>query len=414
MKILKASFFSIILATNCFAGYKTIDEALKNGISRGDAIFYGNYLSLQSGSSGFVSNNKIGEQKFLGNTGYFQGSVGLGYTSGFYYNIRAAISFRAAQNFYNARDANRDFNPSALIDLADSFLEYYDGDTAIKAGRFMPSNEWINHLIDGVWIRNASLRNLLLEGIWAYEYGRVSFFEMSEFKKIPNKGNGYFNVGAKYYMSKNQSDYKNSSYLQIFSLFAPNIFSSIGGRAHLAYRFNNTNIWLGLDGGGAFSFEDKTSIYSFKRNTGELDIRGHFGFSAASFSVGYILTGQSGFGSLGSLGIGVNNTINPKKSHEDIIPFFVWGGRAIRYMPNAQLLYGSVLLNVFDDKLVSYLSYGVTFFGDNKLFTQNELNFALSVFVTNTISAILFVTNSHLGSGIQNYTQVNGGIRLSF
>lgn len=117
------------------AKYVSLDEAFKNGISRGDAIVY-----------------NVG-------TKYVNGSVGIGYTTGFYYAVRGAISFRAMKFFYGSQRRGRDFYSDSLVVLDQSFVEYFDGDTAIKAGRFLPISYFANNLIDGVWVRNGSFEN---------------------------------------------------------------------------------------------------------------------------------------------------------------------------------------------------------------------------------------------------------------
>ena len=66
--------------------FESIDDALKNGVSKGDLIFYGNYIGGLSGTQTTVGNKQAGlaSYGYLGNMGYFLGNVGLGYTSGFY------------------------------------------------------------------------------------------------------------------------------------------------------------------------------------------------------------------------------------------------------------------------------------------------------------------------------------------
>ena len=98
--------FSIIcalaLSVQASFGFESIDEALKNGVSKGDVILYGNYVGLQKGGATAIGDESLGlaHYAYLGNLGYLMGNVGLSYTSGFYKNFRASIGFRAVASFY--------------------------------------------------------------------------------------------------------------------------------------------------------------------------------------------------------------------------------------------------------------------------------------------------------------------------
>ena len=59
-----------------------------------------------------------------------------------------------------------------------------------------------------------------------------------------------------------------------------------------------------IDGGFAFSIEDKVDNRSFKTNTFLADIKANLSYRALDVSAGYVLTGSSGMGSLGILGVG--------------------------------------------------------------------------------------------------------------
>ncbi|RDU61229.1 hypothetical protein [Helicobacter sp. MIT 14-3879] len=402
-------FLCLALCVSIEARYTTLDDALLNGTKRVDVILYGKYTN----SSG----------------GYVNGSVGLGYITGFYYSLRAAISFRAAQSFFSSQNAfRRDFGGSegtfigdSAILLGESFLEYFDGDTAIKLGRFQPINEYINTLTDGIWIRNASLKNLTIEGMWAYRKGRVSYYEMLPFARLGNAG--WFDVGIKYFFAGNRKDIKSSMYASVFSTFIPGAFVSLGTRWHSGFRFNGSETWFGIDIGFAGSFEDHQSNFSADNNTFLFDAKFSFGFSWLDIMVGYLASGRGGMGGLNAMGVGNGTQADDSFFYNNIQPFFIWGGHAIKFGRNAHLIYVASKLSFFDNKLNVYAAYGATFFdgysgryGSNNTtnIIQNELDIMAEFGITRTLSAIAFISDTHLGRDVPNIFQINGGFRFMF
>ncbi len=421
--------FFLALTTLVFGQYKTLDSALLNGTKKVDVVLYGHYIS--SNNNGFYANNLYGSHRFLGNAGTMNASVGLGYTTGFYYNLRAAISFRAAQGLLNYNDGVKKYFyintghevlGGSSVALGESFLEYFDGDTAIKAGRFQPISEWINHLIDGIWLRNGSFRNLVIEAIWAYNYGRVSYYEMTQFLQLDTTG--WFHVGMRYYFAGNQKDIKNNTYVSAFSTFIPGVFVTAGGRVHWATRFNGGNVWwFGADLGFAGSFEDHKSTKSFNNNTFLFDSKLTIGYRNIDAMIGYVASGNAGMGSLGILGVG--NGTQADMSHifySNIQPFFVWGGRAIKMGNNAHLIYAATRLSLLDNKLNMYFAYGATFFDGSRYYgginhrnlMQNELNAMLEFGITQTLSAITHISSTHFSKGVPSTFEINGGLRFMF
>ncbi|RDU73133.1 hypothetical protein CQA66_02610 [Helicobacter aurati] len=409
---LLAIFLFLGLCVSIEARYTTLDDALLNGTKKVDVVLYGKYTNTSGG--------------------YINGSVGLGYITGFYYSLRAAISFRAAQSFFDSQNAfRRDFGgingtiigDSAIL-LGESFLEYFDGDTAIKAGRFQPISEYVNTLTDGIWIRNASLKNLTLEGMWAYRMGRVSYYEMLPFTRLGGSDSiGWFDVGGKYFLSNNKGDNKSSMYISIFSTFIPNVFGSVGIRWHSGFRFNGSETWFGVDAGFAGSFEDHQSRFSADNNTFLFDAKLIFGFSWLDIVVGYVMSGRGGMGGLNSLGVGNGTQADDSLFYKNIHPFFVWGGNAIKFGRNAKLIYAASRLSFFDNKLSAYVAYGATFFdgysgryGSNNTtgIIQNELNVMVEFAITRTLNVVAYVTDTHFGRGVPNIFQVNGGFRFMF
>ncbi len=422
--------FLLFLSSLAFGKYKTLDSALLNGTKQVDVVLYGDYIS-SNGANGFYTNNLYNSNKLLGNAGFINASIGLGYTTGFYYNIRAAISFRAAQTLLNYNyGSKKDFYGNiennvvgdSSVALGESFVEYFDGDTAIKAGRFQPINEWINHLIDGIWVRNGSFRNLIIESIWAYKYGRVNYYEMTQFNQLDKTG--WFNIGLKYYLSKEQKDIKNTIFINGFSTFIPGVFVTAGARFHWANRFNGGNLWwFGIDVGIAGSFENHKNIHSFRDNTFLFDSKFTIGYKNIDVMVGYLTNGNAGMGSLGVLGVGNGTQVDLSSSfYTNIQPFFVWGGRAIKMGKNAHLIYAASRIGILDNKLNMYFVYGATFFngtqyyGGNKTgLIQNELNAMLEFGITQTLSSIIHISNTHFGgSNLPNTFEINGGFRFMF
>lgn len=422
-------FFFFLTATLAFAQYKTLDSALLNGTKKVDIVLYGHYMS--SGGGGQYTNNLYGSSRFLGNTGLINASVGLGYTTGFYYNLRAAVSFRAAQGLLNYNDGTKrffynntgnDVLGGSSVALGESFIEYFDGDTAIKAGRFQPISPWINQLIDGVWVRNGSIRNLVVEAIWAYDYGRVSYYEMTRFLRLDKTG--WFNFGLHYYLDGDQRDIKNSTYLNGFTTFIPDVFATIGARAHWATRFNGGSMWwLGADLGFAGSLEDHANVKSFQNNTFLLDSKFTIGYRNIDVMIGYLASGKAGMGSLGILGVGNGTQADMSLAfYSNIQPFFVWGGRAIKMGNNAHLIYAATRLGLLDNKLNIYVAYGATFFDGSSYYggiksrglMQNELNAMLEFGITNTLSAITHISSTHFSKGVPNTFEINGGLRFMF
>ncbi|PAF52842.1 Opr family porin [Helicobacter sp. 13S00477-4] len=407
MKKLLNFIFFYGLAFGSVYAYDSIDEALKNGVSKGDVIFYGDYQGLNHGQATSIGNS-LATYSYLGNTGYLLGSVGLSYTSGFYKNIRAAIGFRAATPFWDAHknlsipaipnirdsgkgDASKDFFNHNQATLAESFFEYFDGDTNIKAGRFIIPNEWINTMSDGIWIRNRSLTNLMLEGFWINDYGRVAYYQMTKFDRVnPYASFGLLNLAAKYYITETLT-------LKAYTFFTPKIFTALGAR--IEGKYNISSFFIGGNVGYAYSFEGKEFYSRYKHNASALDAKIFFGMKFFEIAAGYIHTGKdSGWGNLDIMG-------------DSIDPFFVWGGKAIKTQNNGNLFYASIQANV--QRFKFSLIYGTTSFGIGQ--RQNEIDFSTEIGFTHNVSGILNILNTHKNNlSIPNTTQINGGIRLYF
>ncbi|MGX2972918.1 hypothetical protein [Helicobacter sp. T3_23-1059] len=407
----------VLCAISLSVAFESIDDALKNGVSKGDLIFYGNFIGGVNGTQRVVSNKNAGlaSYGYLGNMGYFLGNVGLGYTSGFYKNFRASVSFRAMASFYDSKkgagNVKEDFFNSNQAALAESFIEYFDGDTNVKVGRIDIKNEWVNTLTDAIWVRNRSLENLLIEGFWAYDFGRIDYYAMTHFVR-PSQAGVYY-LGAKYYFLDDRLT------LKAYTYFAPPIFTAVGGNLQADFDIGE-KFTLQARTGGAYSFEHKNALQivqaSGKNDGGVFYLQGNFSMkNAFEIAAGYVLTGyKAGFGSLGLLG-------------EDISPFFVWGGRVLKTQPNANLIYGKISAKL--KRFNFFVAYGGTFYdalesstGANGIATlnrikstQNEVDAGFEIWFSDNVIGVVNVVNTHLDSrGVPTLTQVNGGLRLAF
>lgn len=400
-KNLKLSIFFFLGLAQSLAAYDSIDEALKNGVSKGDLIFYGDYQKLHSKNSENITPNNIATYGYLGDTRYLLGNVGLSYVSGFYKNIRAAIAFRASAPLYNEHtsllthfgkgDSSKDFFSDNQVNLAESYLEYFDGDTNIKAGLFTIPNEWINTMSSGIWVRNRSISHLMLESFWTNNYGRVEYYQMTGFKDInPYSKAGLFYFGLKYYIAQ-------SFTIKAYTLFTPKIFTALGTRAEAKYDFSH--VYIGGNIGYAYSFEGIKRYSGYQNDAFSFDTKIFVGMKYFELTGGYIRTSKdSGWGNLGLMG-------------DSIDPFFVWGGKAIKTQENGNLVYVSFSSDL--DKLRFSLTYASTSYG--KDFRQNEINFSTEINLTQNVTVILNILNTHKDAVfIPKTTQINGGIRLSF
>ena len=401
----------IVLSVSAHARYTKLDDALLGGTKSVELILFGKYTERTKG--------------------YLNASVGLGYTTGFFYNFRASISFFATQNLFTTqgtfgkdfRGANKTVIGENSILLNESFLEYFDGDTNIKAGRIQPINEYVNNLTDGIWIRNASLKNLVLDGFWAFTVGRVSYYQMNPFQRLGGvEGAGLFSFGAKYFLTDKRG-FKDSMHLSAFTSFVPGVFATVGLRWHWGLRLGKGETWLGVDAGIVGSFEDKKSKLAVDSNTFLFDAKVSVGFSWLDLSAGYAAAGQGGLGGINALGIGGGVQGDKNAFYSALIPFFVWGGDAFKLGRNAQLIYAAGRLRFFEDRLVVYVAYGMTFFDGYtgrygrdaaKGLIQNELDVMTEFSITKTLSVIAYMSDIHLGRGVPNNFLVNAALRFAF
>ena len=424
--MIQKPLYSLALASLAYSGcawaYDTLDDALKNGISNGDVVLYGSSTSIKGGAAHAGSD--------LSNSGYVAGSIGLAYRSGFYKTWRFMISFRAAKAFYEADknslwlddinspnragstgDASKDFYSAYRAMLGQSYLEYFDGDTSVRAGRIFAKSEWADRLIDGIYVRNKSLQNTLIEAFWAKSSGYVQYNKMTGMYALnPHSGFGLLNASIQY-------TFEHLLSLKAYGIFTPSIFSAAGFKAGLKYEVSNS--YLGASANFTTSFEGAHSFVGSAAGNGVVfDARAFVGVkdfietmrNGLEISGGYIMSGANGIGSLNIIG---NN----------ISPFFMWGGRAFLLGSDASLGFGKINFSI--DRISLALVYGSTRFhnpysalgrvqgGYDRV---NEVNVLLEFGMSEHASLLLNVLNTHGGKNLYypHTTAVNLGMKLAF
>lgn len=409
----KIYWIMLLWFLNIYA-YDSIDEALENGISSGDITFYGNYTD---GNKDSILKDELSQ------AAYAVGSVGLAYHSAFWKYLRVAVSFRAVgaiyeystqsqwssngllnnPNRYGIGDASRDFYMNDRTMLGQSYLEYFDGDTSIKAGRVFADSEWADRLIDGVSLRNRSLPNMLIEALWVKNNGYVQYNKMTGFYNInPYNTLGFAQLGFKYHIGEKFS-------IKFYGMANPEMFYAAGVKA--TARYESSQSYIGLSGHFTTSFEQKHGRLNGQNGNGyNTDVKIYVGVKGyAEASGGFIGSGANvGWGSLNTLGNSVS-------------PFFMWGGRALLEGVDASLWYGKVMFAI--DRVSFAVVYGSTKFRPisignvlNPHDRVNEVNLLLDFGFSEHVSAILNVLNTH--GGAQRYyphtTNANLGLKLAF
>lgn len=389
MDIRKLSAF-LLSSLLALGAYDNIDEALKNGITKGSVGLFSDYYDPFA--------TRIADNFAMRDESYVALTMGLQYRSAFYKNMRLSVGFGAAFSLWqwHKNDINLDFDSSAPILLKDTYLEYFDGDTAIKAGRFFLENEWSSNQVDGFWIRNRSLENLLLELYWINSYGDVTSTSMSSFARYNPNWSGYTYASAKYNYTSKSWEF----YAKVYTGFAYSVNYVLGAGAGFEYKFGKSKLGISLNTAGSFEFSNGAEggdgvdfNTEFYVNTPMLE-----------FSLGYIQTGKdSGWGSLDR----INNTISPLGVGNVLDSSFAL---------NTSVIYAGIS-GTFDQVTLGLL-YGVGLFtspliGGNHI--QNEVDVSLGFNLTNNVGMFFNIYNTHLSNeAIPNVIQIQGGINLSF
>ncbi|MGX3010228.1 hypothetical protein ACWIUD_01510 [Helicobacter sp. 23-1044] len=286
---------------------------------------------------------------------YLATSFGLYYKSDFYGYFRLHLGFRGAlplweqsRNFQTQGgkgSASKDFWDNNIAMIARSYLEYFDGDTAIKAGRIESKTDMIDKHFDGVWISNNSVGWLLIDAIYVNQFGRVLDRELSgfeSFKRYDGKNAGY---GGGYYLGATFEAWE-WLHFKAYGFYAPRIYAFVAGKAEIETRY------FVMDAGFVGGFEDKYSAFrdSATSHLIHADIGGRYDSQYGLFyaTAGYRNThSEAGIGSLNTLGDSFN-------------PFFYFSGNALENARDVHLIYGKLGFKV--DFLDIYLAYGYNFF----------------------------------------------------
>lgn len=389
MDIKKLSL-SLLASLLTLGAYENIDEALKNGITKGSVGIYSDYYDPFATS--------IADTFGMKDESYAALTMELHYRSGFYKNMRLSVGFGAGFALWqwHKGDINLDFDSSNPILLKDTFLEYFDGDTSIKAGRFFLSNEWVSNQVDGFWVRNRSLENLLLEMYWLYSYGDVTPTSMSALTRYNPNWSGLTHLAAKYNFTTKDWEF----WSKLYTSFAYSVNYVLGAGVGFEYKFSKSKIGLALNTAGSFEFSNGAS----GGDGVDFDIKAYVEGAGLEFSLGYIQTGKdSGWGSLNR----INKTISPLGVGKVLDSAFAL---------DTSVIY--VRLGGEFDRVTLGLLYGVGLFESPLIggrHIQNEVDFAISFNFTNNVSAFINVYNTHLSNDvIPNVIQIQGGINLSF
>lgn len=407
-------FFSFALFSLGAMAYDSIDEALKNGITQGSVGSLNNYLKPNYNDPALNMQDAY----------YNAITMGMIYRSAFYKNMRLSVGFRAAypvwqwhrnsnwglssgENTYIKRgDMSLDFDPFYRVLLDDTYLEYFDGDTSIKLGRFYLENEWASNQVDGFWIRNRSLESLMLEFFWIKEYAEITPIKMTAFVQPEPHKSGYFYTAAKYY-------FQDLFWTKFYLFSAYSVALGIGMSANMEYKFSSSKIGLTLNTARSFEFANGAKWLNAQRSIKGGDgidfdakfyVESKLNHTLLGFNLGYIQTGKySGWGSLNQL----NNTISP-----------LGIGNVFKHgILDTSLFYATLYTSI--DSVSLALLYGSASFIKQSLglkhYRQNEIDLMMKFNFSQNVSAFLNLYNTHLGNiAIPNATQFQAGLTLSF
>lgn len=379
-------------------------EALKNGEKEGDINLLFDYTH---------SKPQMGDSKYQSG-GFLATTFGLYYKSAFYEYFRIHIGFRGALPLWEQKrsayysggkgTAARDFWDNNKAMIARSYLEYFDGDTSIRAGRIEDGTDMLANHFDGIWISNKSLGWLLIDAIYMNQFGTVLDRELSGFSKIKrydNLGNeiGNSKYGGEYYLGFNFEVLKWLN-LKIYGLTSPQIYTMLAGKLAIDTTYFNAS--AGFVGG----IEHKYSAFKNNSYLAHADIGFNVDSQYGDFygNLGYMNT-ASGAG-MGSLQIS-GNSFNP---------FFYFSGDALNYARALHLIWGKLGYSV--SFLDIYLTYGYNSFKyaltDNTRYSQGEVNLYFDWKMSDFTSIIIHFLNTHGGkAAIPNITQASLMFKIS-
>lgn len=406
---------AMIAGGSLMFGYENIDDALSNGISNGDVVFYGVHTNDTTSQQGVAN----------ANAGYGAGSIGLAYRSEFYKNVRFMISFRASSMFYQLHtdslwgndinspnregskgDGSMDFYANYRTMLGQSYIEYANGKTTVQAGRIFAKAQWADRLIDGVLISNKSLKDTLIEVFWAKNNGYVQYNKMTAMSNV-----NPYNVAGLFGGRVKHSFFSDILSLEGFYNGAPSIFNAFGVK--LSTKYTHSSTYLGGSASVSSTFEGSNSLKGSNKDSFVFDIRAYVGVkdffessaNGLELSGGFIQSGANGIGSLNIIG---NN----------VSPFFMWGGRAFLLGDEASLGFGKINFTI--NRLSLALVYGSTRFylpNTAQNFDRvNEVNVLCEVGVSEHFMVLFNLLNTHGGNKLYypHQNALHFGLKLSF
>lgn len=346
---------------------------------------------------------------------YLATSFGLYYQSAFYGYFRMNIGFRGALPIiqgwkkldfnYGRGSISRDFDQNNKAILSRSYIEYFDGDTSIKAGRIENESELFDNQLDGVWIQNKSLGFLLIDLVWANQYGTAIDREIEAFNKVKDYIGGNAansrndRYGGAYYLALNFDILKDMLAVKLYGSTTPELYSFIGISSYitLPYFSASTSFANGFE--HEYSDFKGSNSYIFDINA-KVDINIFYG------KLGYIKTSKdSGIGSMTHTG----NTFSP---------FFYYSGDALNEHRDVNLIYAT--LGIASDIVNTYVVYGFNIFRlnesiDNTKYKQGELNLSLDWKIADNTNLMIYYINTHGAKlAIPNVNRVGTILKLSF
>lgn len=400
-RIIILIIFTELLLSNNFI------NAITSGEKEGDINLIFDY---------FHSNPSNNDDDTYKTSSYFATSFGLSYRSAFYGYFRISLGFRGALPIIQSNSKlifdlgkgslARDFDPNNKAILAKSYLEYFDGDTSIKAGRLESEAEMILNELDGVWIQNKSFDSLLIDFAWINQYGNVTDREIGAFQKIKDYIGGEAvnskndKYGGAYYLSLSFDILKDTLVFKVYGLTTPEIYTILGFKTSIEIPY--------FSAGASFanSFEHKYSEFSGKNNY-IFDIYAKTDINIFYGKLGYIKTSNdSGIGSITNSG----NTLTP---------FFDYSGDILETQRDVNLIYAT--LGISSDTINTYVTYGFNLFKlnnimlDNNTYKQGEINLYFDWEVINNTHIILYFINTHIGKQIvPNVNRIGTIFKLNF
>lgn len=299
MGISLAAAAFVFLGTNT-AQADSLSEAFINGKVSGDisVTYEGRKMKDEP-----TSRSSYGD-KYFHNTAYSVASIGLEYKTAAYYGFSADAAFRAYKKLYENDDKDltaygkgdasdrfreKDFKEENAA-VAKAYLAWDNKNIHLKLGRDSVYTEWMTKNLDGIFL-NANYNDTNIEALWVSRRGRMTPREYRYMVQTNNHNGGTYKLGIK----QKITDYLTA---KIYSLYAPDKFSSFGGKINLDLK-NNNFLYGGMLQGIATD-EDK---YGKINNGKMIQAIAYANMIGYKITLGYVATdSEGGWGSIGDVG----------------------------------------------------------------------------------------------------------------